>query len=181
MSTIDIDFDDENAPSVEEEKNISAMKVVSYANKDPEIEKLLSIPTVGDELNFLPVSRAMIDFDLFRRIGMAKVVTISNISGKNAWVILSPAPIIRVGSFKLDKVGQISFVSTGECKTQQISIPNGSRSEYDLDNSMTNVSLFLHVDGKWKKVWIDRLFNTRKYDINILEKHVAAAIDHDFN
>jgi hypothetical protein len=179
MSNIDnIDFDDENAPSSEEEKNISTMEVVSYATKDPELEKLLSIPTVGD---FVPTSRAMIDFDLFRRIGMAKVVKINNISGKNAWVMLSPAPIMKIGSFKLDKVGQISFVSSGNHKTQQISIPNGSRSEYDLDNSMTNVSLFLHIDGKWKKVWIDRLFNTRKYDINILEKHIAAAIDHEFN
>jgi hypothetical protein len=49
-----------------------------------------------------------------------------------------------------------------------------------LNNGLSYVSLFLNIDGIWKKVWVDRLFNTRKYNINILPKHINAAIDYDF-
>ena len=93
---------------------------------------------------------------------------------------MTPAPITRVGKFSIAKLGAIEFVTSGEHKTQQIHILNGSRSEYDLDNSIINITLFLQVDGKWKNVWIDRLFNTRRNDMNILEKHAAAAVDYDF-
>lgn len=126
------------------------------------------------------VSRVKASFNPIRRVGISKIVSISNTSGKNAWVILSPSRITSVSSVGVDKLGQLGLERSGELKAQQLSIPNDSRGEYDLDNGLSYVSLFLNIDGKWKKVWIDRLFNTRKYNINILPKHVDAAIDHNF-
>jgi hypothetical protein len=119
-------------------------------------------------------------FDLTRRVGLNKVVTINNISGKNAYVILSPAPIKTIESGGLgvkDVTFNITFSDKGDYKPQQLSILNNTRSEYDLDNSQFYYTLFLHIDDKWKQVWENRRINGRKYDINILERHVLAAID----
>ena len=119
-------------------------------------------------------------FDLTRRIGLNKVVTINNISGKNAYVILSPAPIKTIDSGGLgvkDVTFNITFSDKGDYKPQQLSILNNTRSEYDLDNSQFYYTLFLHIDDKWKQVWENRRINGRKYDINILQRHVLAAID----
>jgi hypothetical protein len=181
MSNSEYEFDDENSVSPEEQSKINDIRIVSYVNKQDAslIPKLQGI--AGMVFGAIQVTNQEINFDLFRRVGISKIVTINNISGKNAWVMLTPAPITRLGSFGINKFGEISFVTNGEYKTQQISIINGSRSRYDLDNGMTYVSLFLNIDGKWKKVWLDRLFNTKKYDINILEKHVEAGIDCDFD
>lgn len=119
-------------------------------------------------------------FDLTRRVGLNKVVTINNISGKNAYVILSPAPIKTIDSGGLgvkDVTFNITFSDKGDYKPQQLSILNNTRSEYDLDNSQFYYTLFLHIDDKWKQVWENRRINGRKYDINILQRHVLAAID----
>jgi hypothetical protein len=119
-------------------------------------------------------------FDLTRRLGLNKVVTITNISGKNAYVILAPAPIKTVDSGGLgvkDVSFNVAFSDKGDYKSQQLSILNNTRSEYDLDNSQFYYTLFLHIDDKWKQVWENRRINGRKYDINILQRHVLAAID----
>lgn len=180
MSDLVNEFDNENTVSHEEQRKINSIRVVSYtanqhANLVPKLQGLYNASS-----DMIQLSTQKTDFDLMRRVGISKEVTINNISGKNAWVMLTPAPVTRLGAFGINKLGEINFVTSGEYKTQQISILNGSRSRYDLDNGMTYVSLFLHVDGKWKKVWLDRLFNTKKYDINILERHVAAGVDCDF-
>ncbi|MEX0597282.1 MAG: hypothetical protein WD512_12380 [Candidatus Paceibacterota bacterium] len=180
MNNSENDFDHENVVSPEEQRKIDDILVESHTTKS-DTPLIPNLKFMNIDLEYLPITKQQIDFDLFRRVGISKVVTINNISGKKAWIMLTPAPITRIGTFGLDKLGHICFVTTGECKTQQIYLPNGSRSEYDLDNSLTNISLFLLVDGKWKKVWLERLFNTRKYNINILEKHVDAAVDYEFD
>jgi hypothetical protein len=110
------------------------------------------------------------------------VVTINNISGKNAYVILSPAPIKTIDSGGLgvkDVSINVTFSDKGDYKPQQLSILNNTRSEYDLDNSQFYYTLFLHIDDKWKQVWENRRINGRKYDINILQRHVLAALDNE--
>jgi hypothetical protein len=174
------DFDEENNPSAEEQVKIEEIKIrnVKHVNSSNWFSMFFFMPKIN---NYVIKTRQPVAFDPVRRVGISKVVTINNISGKNAWLILSPGEITRLGSISIDKIGQITLVTTGECKTQQCSIPNNSSGEYDLDNSLTYVSLFLHIDNKWKKVWLDRLFNTRKCNINILEKHVLAAVDYTFD
>jgi hypothetical protein len=191
MTNSEHDFDEDNIASPEEQKQIEKITPFSYVtNKNEQIEQphingpwsFLSIFGFkkGNPLELAAVSRAAAPFDPIRRVGISKVVTISNISGRNAWVVLSPSEIVGISSICIDKVGQIELKTSGELKAQQISIPNESRGEYDLNNGLSYVSLFLNIDGIWKKVWVDRLFNTRKYNINILPKHINAAIDYDF-
>lgn len=193
MSSLEDNFDEENVVTHEEQYKINQITHVSYVDKKIVQEPIpivsswniwsalgLQHVNLTNAIRALNHSRSAIKNDPIRRLGISKIVTISNISGKNAWVILSPSRITSISSIGIDKIGQITLETSGECKAQQVSIPNETRSEYDLENSLSYISLFLHIDGKWKRVWIDRLFNTRKYNINILTKHVDAAIDYEF-
>ena len=181
--------------TTEEQQKIDSIQKVSLVQtkKDestPVEQKHFSIWSV---LNFNPiinpidiagiaVTRQAAPFDIQRRVGINKVVTINNISGKNAYVILSPVCIKTVESVGLG-VKEVSFSITfsdkGDYKPQQLSILNNTRSEYDLDNSQFYYTLFLHIDDKWKQVWENRRINGRKYDINILQRHVLAALDNE--
>lgn len=117
-------------------------------------------------------------FELQRRVGLNKVVTINNISGKTAYVILTPSKIKTIESVGIgakDVSFNISFTDEGEFLPQQIPILHNTSSEYDLDNSQFYYTLFLHIDNKWLQTWTNRKINGRKYNINILERHVTLA------
>jgi hypothetical protein len=117
---------------------------------------------------------------------MEKFVIINNISGKNAYVILTPSPIKTVNSVGLgagfagvDASINAGFENKGEYKIQKLSIANNTSSRYELDNNDFYCTLFLNIEEHWKKIWDNRLFNGRKYDINILERHANAALEKD--
>ena len=181
-----VEVDDILTP--EEQQKIDSIQKVSLVQTEkdeaiPEEQKpfsIWSVLNVNPVLNIagIAVTRQAAPFDIIRRVGLNKVVTINNISGKNAYVILSPVCIKTVESVGLG-VKEVSFNITfsdkGDYKPQQLSILNNTRSEYDLDNSQFYYTLFLHIDDKWKQVWENRRINGRKYDINILERHVSAA------
>jgi hypothetical protein len=126
------------------------------------------------------ISKTQAKISLLRRVGLNPSVTITNTSGHNAWVILSPAPILSVSSVGVEKIGQISFSSSGEYKCQQSSIANYSSREFDLDNSEIYYTVFFNCSGKWKTPFKNRKINTRKYNINLLGRHVEESIDCDF-
>jgi hypothetical protein len=129
---------------------------------------------VGDVTN----TRQEAPFQIQRRLGMDKVVTINNISGKTAYVILTPSKIKTIESVGIgakDVSFNISFTDEGEFLPQQIPILHNTSSEYDLDNSQFYYTLFLHIDNKWLQTWTNRKINGRKYNINILERHVTLA------
>ena len=183
-----VEVDDILTP--EEQQKIDSIQKVSLVQTEkdeaiPEEQKPFSIWSVLNvnpvlDIAGIAVTRQAAPFDIQRRVGINKVVTINNISGKNAYVILSPVCIKTVESVGLG-VKEVSFNITfsdkGDYKPQQLSILNNTRSEYDLDNSQFYYTLFLHIDDKWKQVWENRRINGRKYDINILERHVSAAND----
>ena len=174
---------------IETIQKVSFVKPVNPVEEEVKVEvevKPWSIWSIfNDPVNIIDIAGALgtrhaVPFDLTRRLGLNKVVTINNISGKNAYVILSPAPIKTIESGELgvkDVTFNITFSDKGDYKPQQLSILNNTRSEYDLDNSQFYYTLFLHIDDKWKQVWENRRINGRKYDINILQRHVLAAID----
>ena len=178
----------EDILTTEEQQKIDSIQKVSLVQTEkdeaiPEEHKPFSIWSVLNvnpvlDIAGIAVTRQAAPFDIQRRVGINKVVTINNISGKNAYVILSPVCIKTVESVGLG-VKEVSFNITfsdkGDYKPQQLSILNNTRSEYDLDNSQFYYTLFLHIDDKWKQVWENRRINGRKYDINILERHVSAA------
>jgi hypothetical protein len=131
-------------------------------------------------LRKMNASKTQAKFSLLRRIGLNPTVTITNISGHNAWVILSPAPILSVSSLGVEKVGQISFSSSGEYKCQQSAISNHNCREFELDNSEIYYTVFFNCGGKWKTPFKNRKINTRKYNINLLSRHIEESIDCDF-
>lgn len=178
--------------TTEEQQKIDSIQKITLVQTEkdeaiPEEQKPFSIWSVLNvnpvlDIAGIAVTRQAAPFDIQRRVGINKVVTINNISGKNAYVILSPVSIKTVESVGLG-VKEVSFNITfsdkGDYKPQQLSILNNTRSEYDLDNSQFYYTLFLHIDDKWKQVWENRRINGRKYDINILQRHVLAALDNE--
>ncbi len=122
-------------------------------------------------------SLQLADFSFERRFGLNPHVTITNISGKKAWVILSPAPIVSVGSVGVDNIANISFSTTGDYKCQQFLLANHQTSDYELDTSQIYYSVFFDCDGTWKTPFKNRKINTRKYNINLLERHVENSMD----
>lgn len=123
------------------------------------------------------LSLPLADFTLNRRLGLSPHVTINNISGKKAWVILSPAPIVSVGSFGVDHIGNISFSTTGDYKCQQLLLVPHKSEDYELDTSQIYYSVFFDCNGIWKTPFKNRRINTRKYNINLLERHVDISVD----
>jgi hypothetical protein len=123
------------------------------------------------------LSLPLADFTLNRRLGLNPRVTITNISSKKAWVILSPAPILSVGSIGVDHIANISFSTTGDYKCQQLLIVPQKSVEYDLDTSQIYYSVFFDCDGIWKTPFKNRRINTRKYNINLLDRHVDMSVD----
>ena len=80
-------------------------------------------------------TRQAAPFSVLRSIGLNKVVTINNISGKNAYVILTSAPIKNVKSLGLgagaagfEGTSNMEFEDQGEYKAQKLSIANNTRS-----------------------------------------------------
>jgi hypothetical protein len=126
------------------------------------------------------VSKTLADFDLSRRLGFVKKIIVNNISGKDAWVILSPSPISSISTIGMEKVN-VSFSHIGgEIKCQQFGIKNNNKKEYELDSSKIYYTVFFNCDGKWKCPYKDRKINANIYDINLLPKNVEESIDTDF-
>jgi hypothetical protein len=119
-------------------------------------------------------------FSFLRYIGFNRTITINNISGKDAWIILSPAPIFTISSFSIDNVGGISFNNTGSYKCQQSPLKNDSARDFDLDNNQIYYSVFFNCEKGWKVHFKDIKINATKYDINLLERHVNESVDYEF-
>ena len=187
--------EDDDVLTIEEEKKIATLKI--QAKLDTELKKvdtsnvkmlnicnLVTASVGGINIADLVKQQATnwepAEFSVSRRLGLYPVVTINNISGKKAWVILSPAPITSISSVGVEKVGQVGLSSIGDYKCQQSAILDNSSREFELDNSQIYYSAFFECDGKWKTPFKNRRINTRKYNINLLERHVDEAVDSNF-
>lgn len=116
------------------------------------------------------------EFTLQRILGITPHVTIHNTTNKRAWVILSPAPIVSISSIGVDKIGSITFSTSGEYKCQEILISPHQYRDYELDTSQIYYSVYFEFDV-WKTPFKNRKLNTRKYNINLLERHVENSVD----
>jgi hypothetical protein len=194
-------LEEDDVLTVEEQKQIEILKVTNRKNNEasekkvdiiPDISAISAISAIGaiGAINSRLIAGALAggiatntppaEFSIGRRLGFCPVVTITNISDKKAWVILSPAPITSVSSVGLEKVGQVGFSSVGDYKCQQCAISSNNSREFDLDNSQIYYSVFFDCGAKWKTPFKNRKINTRKYDINLLQRHIDDAIDSDF-
>jgi hypothetical protein len=147
-------------------------------------EELKKINIVQEKLtleyNGKGLSRQPIEFSFARYLGFNRKISVNNISGEKAWIILAPAPIFSISSFGLDKVGQITFSSNGDYKCQQSPMLNDTARDFDLDNNQTYYSVFFLCDNKWKVHFRDRKINSTKYNINLLERHIKEAVEYEF-
>ena len=170
----------------EEQQKINSIQVVSLSkNVEP-----FSVWNIFDVFKHAqpieaPVKQTLQDapFNITRRVGIYKVVTINNISGKDAYIILTRDKIkdvkalgIGVGAAGVDCNFNIEYENKGESKPQKLSITNNTRSEYELETSTFHCTLFFNIDGEWRKSWDNRRFNGKLFNINILEKHVTSAL-----
>lgn len=190
--------EEDDVLTVEEEKKIATLKIKSKLDTELKKEVDTSINAKMINLDFNNIAASVgglnigdlvkqqatnwepANFSVTRRLGLHPVVTVNNISGKKAWVILSPAPIVSISSVGLEKVGQVSLSSIGDYKCQQSAILDNSSREFELDNSQIYYSAFFDCDGKWRTPFKNRKINTRKYNINLLERHVDEAVDSNF-
>jgi hypothetical protein len=144
------------------------MDEVLTQNEERQIDSLVAIKNKAS----LPLA----EFTFQRILGISPHVTITNASTKKAWVILSPVPIVSISSIGIDKLS-ISFSTTGEYKCQQFLITPNKSTEYDLDTSQIYYSVFFEFGDVWKTPFKNRKLNTRKYNINLLERHVDNSVD----
>ena len=140
---------------------------------EPMLKSLFNVP-MASAVGALSLEPAVFTFE--RRLGIHPIVTVNNISGKNAWIILAPAPIVSVGGIGVDNIANISLSTSGEYKCQQFLLRNNKSDDYELDTSQLYYTVFFDCDGKWKTPFKNRKINTRKYNINLLERHVADSI-----
>jgi hypothetical protein len=177
---------DEDALTHEEQQKINSIQVVSLSKLKPfsvwnVFGMFKSVEPIIDTSQKKTLQDA--PFNITRRVGIYKVVTINNISGKDAYIILTTDKIknvkavgIGVGAAGVECNFNIEFENKEDCKPQKLSITNNTRSEYELETTTFHCTLFFNIDGEWKKSWDNRRFNGKIFDINILEKHVKSAL-----
>jgi len=98
-------FEEDEILSPEEQQKIADLR------KNPSIFEIVQKAKLAHEQLFAmaALSNPVADFKFDRRIGLNPVVKVNNISGKKAWIILTPAPIMSISSVGIDKLGEISF------------------------------------------------------------------------
>ena len=185
----------EDTPTPDEQQKIESIQIATFVppakKKEPKPVSIWSIfgsvfngglnPT--DVAAAVGTQSALPKFDIAKFLYLEKSVNINNISGKNAYVIISPNPIKTVNSFAvsagaggLEAALDVKLEDKGDYEVQKISISNNTSSRCCLDNTQFRCTLYFDVNGIWKRSWENRRFDGRRYNINILEKHVNAAL-----
>lgn len=122
------------------------------------------------------VSQVAVRGDLLRRLGFSYELTITNNSGKDAWIYLAPHKICTFKGISIEKIGSIELDINFTPRVQKISIPNAQSKNLMLDTNDVYYSVFFDFkDGVYKSNAQDILFNTRKYNLVLLPRHVNAS------
>jgi hypothetical protein len=196
------DFEDKNheeiedTPTLEEQQKIEKIQIATFV---PQVKKeepksvgvwsiFTSIFNGGIDPSALATAAgatqsAVPKFDIAKFLYIEKSVNINNISGKNAYVIISSNPIKTLSSFAVNagaggvEAGvDVKFEDKGDYEAQKITILNNTSSRCCLDNTQFRCTLYFDIDGIWKRSWENRRFDGRRFNINILEKHATAAL-----
>ena len=144
---------------------------------------MYGIGNIGNFAQNLQTRGAIQEHKITRGVGLTKEVKINNMTGNKAWIIISPTPILQVGSLGLDKLGQISFNYVGDYKCQQSPIGKWTTRCFDLDSSSIYYTVFFYFEdeNKWKIHFKDKKHDTSTSDINLLERHIDETVDIEFN
>jgi hypothetical protein len=166
-----LENEEENDILTEEEKNKISCLVVKKEELNVNINNFNAVLTGV-------VTNHEIPFNLGRITGYNKTVRVNNISSKNVWLVITPHPIKTIEtvgvSFHNIKFN-ISLKQVGEYEIQKIPILNNTPSLIHVDTTDFYCTLYFDIDGNLVKTWTNRKFNSRNYDINILERHAELA------
>ena len=88
--------------------------------------------------------------------------------------IITPTPVKNLKYLNIMKLGGIGFDIDGNYQKQELVIMPQSIKKVLLDNGKFYVSAFILIKGKWKKLWISRLFRASG-SINFLDRHIQEA------
>ncbi len=188
---IEVEVETEDNLTVEEQQKIDTIQHETFIKplqlkKQPKSFNIWSIFGLNfNPTDLLTATGTQVDkpFNFQNALYLDKSVIINNISGKNAYVILTPCPITTVSSFGIgsgfagiEASIDASLDTKGEYKAQKVSISNNTSSRCELDNTKFYCTLYINDNEQWKKSWDNRKFNGKKFNINILEKHAIAAL-----
>jgi hypothetical protein len=88
--------------------------------------------------------------------------------------IITPTPVKNLKYLNIMKLGGIGFDIDGNYQKQELVIMPQSIKKVLLDNGKFYVSAFILIKGKWKKLWLSRLFRASG-SINFLDRHIQEA------
>lgn len=169
--------DKDEVLSLNEKERIENLIQNEEKQKQKQKQKKNNISNLFNLFNLVN-SKQEAEYNFGRITGLNPKIYVNNISGKRAWIILTPAPIKNISSLGVGKFGfSVGFETEGEYKCQESIISNNSRREFELDNNQIYYTVIFDCDGKWKITFKNRKINARKYDINLLERHVEEAVD----
>lgn len=110
-----------------------------------------------------------------RAVGWKRKTHIRNLSGANAYVIVSNHRVALLKHLDIDRIGSVDVEHTGDGdKTQEFRVMSGDDRKVRLTTYNFYVTSFLFVDNKWMRLWENRMFNCA-HDINLLPKHIDEA------
>lgn len=112
--------------------------------------------------------------NLFERIREPLSVELINHLDKPIRAIITPTPIRNLKYLNIMKIGGIGFDTDGNYQKQELVVLPHSIKNVLLDNRKFYLSAFILIKGKWKKLWLSRLFRANG-SINFLDRHMEEA------
>ena len=108
---------------------------------------------------------------------MSKKVKITNISGKTAWVVISPEHVTEINSISIDRLFRIELRHINDFKKIYECLNDNTTKIVSVDTKHIYYTILFKCDEKWKIAIKNRKLNIKKYDINILKKHYDNSVD----
>ena len=181
------DFEDKNheeiedTPTLEEQQKIEAIQIATFVPPAKKEEpKPVSVWSIFGSI-FSGDTKALEQIVGAAAIGTQSALPKFDIA--KFLYIISSNPIktvssvaVNAGAGGVEAGVDIKFEEKGDYEVQKISISNNTSSRCCLDNTQFRCTLFFNIDGIWKRSWENRRFDGRRFNINILEKHVEAAL-----
>jgi hypothetical protein len=102
---------------------------------------------------------------------ISRQLKVSNRSGKNAKICISPCPIKSIKLFGVKKLLQVEFQTDGTYMTQEEKIPSGGEHTFSLDNSQVYYTTLFECNGEWKVHRKNIRLDAAWYDLVLLPRH----------
>jgi hypothetical protein len=108
---------------------------------------------------------------LARIFRINRQLKVSNRSGKNAKICISPCPIKSIKMLGVKKLLQVEFQTEGNYLTQEDKILNDGEHTFTLDNSQVYYTTLFECNGEWKLHRKNMRLDAAWYDLVLLPRH----------